>query len=652
MSGRIKIADRDWTLDPGPFSVTGVQFSGAIPGGHGSASFDVPVSSAYLAPYHTLKEGQWIVIYGDDGSELYEGEIFTVAPSLDATTGAAKLSITCGGLISIAGKRADVSKTWVHRGPADWKIMPGGNTNGDYSFDNGVIDLRARAGDSTNFSTTAGTGGAQLAAMFALDEELSDALMTYVKGTFTWDVTNEGGSQWAWTLVALPSLNGTPTWLDREIYTSGGPVTRAYTPPVGTKVLVLLLNEGSQHTISADRFVTIADLEVYSGWSDPPTNSVPRTTKARIDQAMVELATRPGLATSYVSSPVGAPMNDLHVGNGLAKVTAASALSTVAGFYAQPFEWGFWDARTFYCNPQSTNPDNDARVVLVGGGNPGLVSWDVTEADEDVPDYACVLYGNLDNAAYPEGWTRRLYRPTSPPDNADLKIKLVDYSQYILSDASAANIGDNIVSVSSTSLPPGYTLDAQPNLASGGKAAGNNTDPTSSYQDAYSVSVSGALSGFAYTTSSGWAGSNSSDDPSCLVGDGVNDYVDWGNVAALNVGTGAFSLRAWVQVVAAPQTDAVTVASKLSSGQGFALKVTSALHVLGYVGNDAVNYRQQTGSTTLVVGNWYHIIMTYGGSGGDIALYISGVAESLTPTGSVGAWNLTNAASLLMLRGN
>ena len=39
MSGRIKIADRDWTLDPGPFSVTGVQFSGAIPGGHGSASF-------------------------------------------------------------------------------------------------------------------------------------------------------------------------------------------------------------------------------------------------------------------------------------------------------------------------------------------------------------------------------------------------------------------------------------------------------------------------------------------------------------------------------------------------------------------------------------------------------------------------------------
>ena len=33
MSGRIKIADRDWTLDPGPFSVTGVQFSGAMPGG-------------------------------------------------------------------------------------------------------------------------------------------------------------------------------------------------------------------------------------------------------------------------------------------------------------------------------------------------------------------------------------------------------------------------------------------------------------------------------------------------------------------------------------------------------------------------------------------------------------------------------------------
>ena len=93
-------------------------------------------------------------------------------------------------------------------------------------------------------------------------------------------------------------------------------------------------------------------------------------------------------------------------------------LNTLAGLYAQPFDWGFWDERTFYARPLERQPTNPARVVVVGGGHPGLVSWDVQEADDDTPDYVCVYFGNVDNASYPPGWVRRLYVPHDPDDTA------------------------------------------------------------------------------------------------------------------------------------------------------------------------------------------------------------------------------------------
>jgi hypothetical protein len=61
-----------------------------------------------------------------------------------------------------------------------------------------------------------------------------------------------------------------------------------------------------------------------------------------------------------------------------------------------------------------------------------------------VPQYAEVTFGNKDNANYPEGWLRKIYRPTVPP-NDNVRVLPLDLSQYILSDAAAQAAGDNVV---------------------------------------------------------------------------------------------------------------------------------------------------------------------------------------------------------------
>jgi hypothetical protein len=66
----------------------------------------------------------------------------------------------------------------------------------------------------------------------------------------------------------------------------------------------------------------------------------------------------------------------------------------------------------------------------------------------------------------------------------------------------------------------------------------------------------------------------------------------------------------------------------------------------------AANCRQQTGATVMVIGQWYHATMTYAGSGGDIALYVNGVAESLTAAGAVGAHDSSNAGNLQLFKGD
>ncbi|MFA5388030.1 MAG: hypothetical protein WC322_06645, partial [Candidatus Paceibacterota bacterium] len=179
-----------------------LQFSGAMPGGHGSASFDVEVENAYLEPPVALREGAEVEIV-DNGHPLYEGEILSVKPNVAG--GVHKLSIECGGLLNIAQKREDFSRTWTHRGSTDWIRLPGTpDALASISFDNGVIDLRVPNGATEDFS--AATAGATVEACFILDNFLSDDTISYLDWAGTYDVATEGGHIWYVDFYASPDL--------------------------------------------------------------------------------------------------------------------------------------------------------------------------------------------------------------------------------------------------------------------------------------------------------------------------------------------------------------------------------------------------------------------------------------------------------------
>ena len=624
-----------------PFIAKACQFSGSIPRGHGSASFEVPVANAYLGPHHVLKEGAWIEIY-DDAHELYEGEIFSVKPSADGA-GNHKLSVVCGGLISVAAKRADVSATWVHRGSEGWARRMGTPSNlANVDLDNGKIELRVSAG--TTQSVVSNTINTSLAAYFYLDNGLSDATISHVDLAGAYDVDLEGAYTWQWHLytAAKPEVS----WVESALVitnSASASWSDHLTPPAGTKALLLLMNSSAIHATTVEKFVTMTTMDIFS---------MDTIGKVRLDEAMVQIAKKPGLAISHRSQSVGPLQDDLSIGSGTQKTTVAAGLDTLAARYAQPFEWYFTDAREFVVNPMPLNPVNDAQVIVVSKNDPALESWDVAIYDEDVPVVACVLFGNLTDTTLPEGYPRRMFRPYDPGDDYAVRVVTIDYTNTILSDSSAAALGDNLVAESSDDIPSGFTFDANPALASSGTNVGNNTDPTTLYRDAYSVLVDGTLMNYDYTPTSGWAGSNSPSDPFCLVGNGASDYVDFGNLAAFNFGTGPFSIRVWVKALARPTvSNIVQIASKMASGQGWYLGMDSSGYLIGYVATSDASYRKRVGGTVLALGAWYHVIMTYAGSGLEVALYVNGIEQTYTSTGATGAWNTTNAGPLRLMRG-
>lgn len=572
-----------------PFTASGVQFSGAIPGGHGSCSFVVPVSSAFLAPHHSLTPGTWVTVYDADAHELWEGEILSVKPSFSG--GAAQVTVDCGGLLTVAGKRADVSATWVHRGTEGWMALPGyptlsnwgGDRRGFGSLESGLIDITIPEGAS------AALGSVQY--VFFLDDLLSGEVISHVECTGVWDITDYAGSSanFHWYLYGAPTRAGLESGVGRELLYSAEHTSSAGTDisvtPTATdlKCLMVELNPVSPPPVGgtpAERYVRLDGMSVFSR---------SRTTKARIDEAMADLATGTGLATSSYTEAVGTALDDLHVGTGKAKVTTAAGLATLAGMYAQPVEWAFWDNRKFWVRPTPPTPDNDARVIVVGGGQPGLDSWDIVEVPETAPDYVGIIYGNHPedgDVTMPEGWPRLLYRPSTPDSSADNRVQVVDYSSYILTDVTAGAIASNLCGASSGGgVPAGAIFDADPLRADSGIRPGNNVDPTTAYQDSADAALTGTLSGFAYTDVSGWDGSDPLSDPYCLVGDGTNDYVDFGDASALDFGTNAFSIRAWIRIHTLPTVGTTLhAASKLASNRGWSLGVTSAGKLRGYVG--------------------------------------------------------------------
>jgi len=127
--------------------------------------------------------------------------------------------------------------------------------------------------------------------------------------------------------------------------------------------------------------------------------------------------------------------------------------------------------------------------------------------------------------------------------------------------------------------------------------------------------------------------------------DGVNDYVNAGNGASLNI-TDAITLSAWVKIIGAQPTYARIIAKSWV----YYLQIdTNNTAVLGF--QDGQPWIGVLGSRVLSDNTWYHIVGTYDKNGGATngRIYINGVLDntltSTQPIQTVGSSVLIGAHS-------
>jgi hypothetical protein len=204
----------------------------------------------------------------------------------------------------------------------------------------------------------------------------------------------------------------------------------------------------------------------------------------------------------------------------------------------------------------------------------------------------------------------------------------------------------------------GLLLDLIADRAFGGTTIANNTDPIDTWKDISPYSSYGTLSGFGYTTSSGWSGGNIDSNPYCLAADGTNDYVDFGNLSQLAIQDKSRSIAMWVNITSRPVSGIDYIVSKktaAATGQGWYVGVNSSGNIVFSVANDitSTKFRTITGATPLTNGTWYHIVVTYDERTSDMTLYVNNAKDtSATLTGAVGRWDSDTTKTLRLFAGD
>jgi glucose/arabinose dehydrogenase len=132
-----------------------------------------------------------------------------------------------------------------------------------------------------------------------------------------------------------------------------------------------------------------------------------------------------------------------------------------------------------------------------------------------------------------------------------------------------------------------------------------------------------------------------------LVLDGVNDYVNLGNPAALQI-TGSLTLSAWVNASAFPVDDAVVISKRASGPLGFQLDVTkdTGVRTIGFkLTNSSGGQMFRYGATTLQPNTWYHIAGVYDAATQTMHVYLNGVLDDGVLQGTVTATQQNSATT-------
>jgi hypothetical protein len=110
---------------------------------------------------------------------------------------------------------------------------------------------------------------------------------------------------------------------------------------------------------------------------------------------------------------------------------------------------------------------------------------------------------------------------------------------------------------------------------------------------------------------------------------GSNSYLTVADNAALQFGTGAFTIEAWVNLSRVSGYQ-VVLSKYTSSTNGYEIGINAGVVSANFSGDGA----DITGTTTLSVGVWYHIAVSGTPGATGIKLFVNGVQEGSTYTGS------------------
>lgn len=148
--------------------------------------------------------------------------------------------------------------------------------------------------------------------------------------------------------------------------------------------------------------------------------------------------------------------------------------------------------------------------------------------------------------------------------------------------------------------------------------------------------ITGNIVGAAWTTGGRYG--------NALSFNGSSSYVDLGNPALLNI-TGSMTWSAWVKAAANPANDGQIVA-KSNDTSGWQLKTSpdTGPHTFGVVVSRANNtFAQRNSNTARSLNVWYHVAGVYNATARTLDIYVNGVLDDGTLTGTI-ATKQVNAA--------
>ena len=134
--------------------------------------------------------------------------------------------------------------------------------------------------------------------------------------------------------------------------------------------------------------------------------------------------------------------------------------------------------------------------------------------------------------------------------------------------------------------------------------------------------------------------------------DGVNDYVNLGNPAALQI-TGSMTISAWINSSSFPVDDAAIVSKRGTNEIGFQLDTTkdTGPRTIGFkLTNSSGALMARFGATTLLPNTWYYVTGVYNASAQTLDVYLNGVLDNGALQGTVTSTQQNSALNVTVGR--